>query len=161
MKNDNNGGGLACAVSVNVAAPPQVLWEVLLDMEHHVDFIQGVHSMERIGKREVPLCVGSVWHETRKIKGKGIKKKTITQRKTIISLDNDDEHFPKSLGFSMATVETHPKKPNKDYSNTYTFTVYSSTDNNVEAGDLPSSTLIMSIAFCARRSLVMFLLRTV
>ena len=100
MKKDSDRGGLACAVSVNVAVPPPVLWNVTLDMDHHADFCQGIQSMERIGEREGPPRVGSVWYETRKVKGKGTKK-AITQRKTIVPwiLMGTRNSFPKVWAF--------------------------------------------------------------
>lgn len=62
--------GHEISVSRDVLASPQVVWDVLTDLDHAEQTISGIVSVDRLGGEEGSYDVGTRWRETRRMFGK-------------------------------------------------------------------------------------------
>jgi len=56
-------------VERDVAAPPEAVWEVIIDIERSRDILSGITALERVDGGS-DFGVGTRWRETRKVFGK-------------------------------------------------------------------------------------------
>jgi len=119
---------LTTAVSVEIAAPSEIVWETIADLDANVETLSVVKSFDRISGEK--FAVGTKWREERNYSG---GKKSLEQIRTISNITHDPRSFSVNIGY--------PDSKNKleDIANTSTLTVQPIDDTRCA--------LVVSLAF--------------
>ena len=122
--------GLTTAVSVEIAAPSETVWETIADIDAIVEIVSVVKSFDRISGEK--FAVGTKWREGRNYSG---GKKLLEQIRTITNMTNDPRSFSVNIDYPDS------KNNIEDIVNTTTLTIQPIDDT--------SCVLVVSLAFMA------------